>query len=56
MMMVRTEQIQERRAVKGLSLAMVMTVTMVMVRRTRRAERKGPGRGKEQTMAGGKKW
>ena len=54
MMMMRTGQIPERRAVDGAVLAMKMTMMTARVRRTRRAVRKGPGKGREQRMGRGK--
>jgi len=46
--MMRTGRITERHVVEGAVLAMAMTMTMAMVRRTCRAVRKGPGKGREQ--------
>jgi hypothetical protein len=50
--MMTTRRILESRAVDGAVLAMIMTMTTARVRRTRRAVRKGPGKGKEQRMGG----
>jgi hypothetical protein len=52
--MLRTGRIPERRAVDGAVLAMTMTMMTASVRRTPRAVRKGPGKGREQRMARGK--
>ena len=52
--MMRTGGISERRAVEGAVLTMAMTMTTARVRRTRRAVRKGPGKGREQRMGRGK--
>jgi hypothetical protein len=49
-----TGQITEHRAVKGAILAIAMTITMARVRRTHRAVRKGPGKGREQRTGRGK--
>jgi len=52
--MMRTARIPEGRAVNGAILALAMKMTMVRVRRTRRAVRKRPGKGREQWMGRGK--
>jgi hypothetical protein len=55
MMMMRTGRIPERRAVDGAVLTMTMTMATARVRRTCRAVRKGPGKGREQRMGRGKR-
>jgi len=52
--MMTTGRIPVRRAVEGAVLAMAMTMTTARGRRTRRAVRKGPGKGREQRMGRGK--
>jgi len=52
--MMTTGRIPERRAVEGAILAMAMTMTTARVRRTHRAVRKGPGKGRVQRMGRGK--
>jgi len=52
--MMTTGRIPVRRAVEGAVLAMAMTMTTARVRRTCRAVRKGPGKGREQRMGSGK--
>ena len=54
MMMMTTGRIPERRAVDGAVLAMTMTMITARVSRTRRAVRKGPGKGRVQMMGRGK--
>jgi len=49
-----TGRIPERRAVEGAVVAMAMTMTTATVRRTRRAVRKGLGKGRVQRMGRGK--
>jgi len=51
--MMTTGQIPERRAVEGAILVIAMTITTARVKRTRRAVRKGPGKGREQRMGRG---
>jgi hypothetical protein len=51
--MMRTGRIPERRAVEGAILAMAMTMKMARLRRTRRAVRKGPGKGRDQRTGRG---
>jgi len=51
--MMRTGQIPERRAVDGAVLAIKMRMMTARVRRTRRAVRKGPGKGRELRMGRG---
>jgi len=54
--MMRTGRIPEHRAVDGAVLAMTMTMMKARVRRTHRAVRKEPGKGREQRMGRGKGW
>jgi hypothetical protein len=51
--MMTTGRIPERRTVEGAVLAMAITMTMARVRRTHRAVRKGPGKGREQRIGRG---
>ena len=53
-MMMRTARIPEGRAAEGAVLAMAMTMMTPRVRRTRRAVRKKPGKGRVQRMGWGK--
>src|SRR5882757_8463179 len=52
--MMRTARNLVRRAVDGAILGMATQMTTARVRRTCRAVRKGPGKGREQTMGSGK--
>ena len=52
--MMTTERIPLRQAVEGAVLAMAMTMTMGRVRRTYRAARTGPGKGRVQKIRKGK--
>jgi hypothetical protein len=54
MMMMTTGLIPVRQAVEGAVLARAITMTTARVRRTCRALRKGPGKGREQTTGRGK--
>jgi hypothetical protein len=54
MMMMRTGGIPERRAVEGAVLVMAMTMKMARVRRTCRAVRKEPGKGREHSTGRGR--
>jgi len=54
--MMKTGRISERRAVEGAILAMAMKMMTVRVKKTRRAVRKGPGKGRAQRMGRGKGW
>jgi hypothetical protein len=54
MMMMTSGLIQLRRAVEGAVLATVMAMMTLRVRRTCRAVRKGPGKGRKQRMERGK--
>jgi hypothetical protein len=53
-MRMTTGLIRVHRAVEGDLLGMAMTITMATVRRTPRAVRKGPGKGREQRIGRGK--
>jgi len=53
MMMMRTGQIMELRAVEYAVLAIAMNTTMARVRRTCRVVRKGLGKGREQRIGRG---
>jgi hypothetical protein len=52
--MMRTGWISEGRAVEGAVLAITIKMITGRVRRTCRAVRKGPGKGREQRMGWGK--
>jgi hypothetical protein len=54
MKIIRTGRIPECVAVDGAVLAMTMIMTTATVRRTHRAVRKGPGKGREHRMGRGK--